>query len=510
MKVSKLATLFALLVVLASLALLSAPGSCAAENELLANGGFEQPLGSEWLVHGGNLTRVSHAGGFAAEFTSSSTGWFYQVVEVQPGGMYTFSGYAQNNNPDIAWVYLRIRWFSTPDGYGVEIGHVDSLWSNSPEYQFLEIPNCLAPGNARSARVEAILKLVSPGTATAQFDDLSFTGPPPATPTPTPIPSPTPSPTPMLTPTPTPTSAPTPTSTPTPTPTPTPIPAPSPTPGPTPSPTPTPTPSPTPSPTPTPTPSPTPTPTPSPTPSPTPTPAPTTAGEGNILINEIQYNPTQIGSDASFEWVELYNCTTETIVLNGWSIRDNFGSDPISLLILPSNSLAVIAATEEGFRANFPDFDGNIVFVDDGKIGNGLSNEGDRIILEDGRGSVISALSYGDDTARSPRLPGVSEGHSLERLTAGGEEFVDNPDPTPGQEFSPLTPTPTATQLPTAIPEPTATPLPTDKPTVSPTETPTGTPSPGSSGIPARAIGIAVALATVGAVLLFKKQRGRS
>ena len=156
------------------------------------------------------------------------------------------------------------------------------------------------------------------------------------------------------------------------------------------------------------------------------------------MINEVQYNPTQSGHDASFEWLEVFNCTAETIILNGWSIRDNFGSDPIPPLVLPSNCLAVIAATEDGFRANFPDFDGNIVFVDDGKIGNGLSNEGDRIILEDGKGSVISALSYGGDTSRSPHLPGVSEGHSLERLPAGGEEFVDNPAPTPGQEFSPL------------------------------------------------------------------------
>jgi hypothetical protein len=67
------------------------------------------------------------------------------------------------------------------------------------------------------------------------------------------------------------------------------------------------------------------------------------------LINEVQYNPTQSGPDASFEWVEVFNCTAEIIILNGWSIRDNFGSDPISLLILPSNSLAVIAATGEGF-----------------------------------------------------------------------------------------------------------------------------------------------------------------
>jgi len=222
------------------------------------------------------------------------------------------------------------------------------------------------------------------------------------------------------------------------------------------------------------------------------------------LINEAQYNPPQSGPDASFEWVEVFNCTAETIILNGWSIRDNIGSDPIPPLTLPPTGFAVIAATEEGFRANFPDFDGNIVFVDDGAIGNGLSNKGDRIILEDGVGGVISALSYGDDTSRSPHCSGVPEGHSLERSPAGSEEFVDNPDPTPGRGFSPPTPTPTATPLLTA------TPVPTDTPTVPPTEMPTDTPSPGSSAIPVRAIGIALAVAAVGVVFLFKKWRGRS
>ncbi|MCK4723642.1 MAG: lamin tail domain-containing protein, partial [Dehalococcoidia bacterium] len=206
------------------------------------------------------------------------------------------------------------------------------------------------------------------------------------------------------------------------------------------------------------------------------------------------------------EWVELFNCTAETIDLEGWRIRDNSDSDLIPSLTLPANGFAVIAAMEEGFYTNFPDFAGTIVFVEDGQIGKGLSNEGDRLILEDSQGRVIDALSYGDDTSQNPHCPDVAAGHSLERSPAGGE-FVGNSEPTPGYGLSP-TPTPT----------PTETPVETETPTISPTETPTATPPGGAapessggsgfSGTALRGVGIALAIALFGILFWVARLRG--
>ena len=225
-----------------------------------------------------------------------------------------------------------------------------------------------------------------------------------------------------------------------------------------------------------------------------------------MVINEVQYDPPQSGPDASFEWVELFNRTTEPIDLGGWRIRDNGESDSIPPLLLPANGFAVIAATEEGFYENFSDFDGSIVFLH-GSMGNGLSNDGDCIILEDSEGGVIDAISYGDDdTMMSPPCPSVDVGHSLERSPPGGG-FSDNPHPTPGYSLSPI-----------PTPAPTETPVETQTPTIPPTETPTASPpggvttessgGSGFSGIALRGVGIALAIVIFGILFWVTRRKG--
>jgi hypothetical protein len=216
-----------------------------------------------------------------------------------------------------------------------------------------------------------------------------------------------------------------------------------------------------PTPVPTPTLSPTPTAVPSSTPvvSPTPTPAGTVANRGDILINEVQYNPPQSGADAAYEWVEIYNTRNETVELIGWEIRDNGGYDLTPFLNISPYGFVIIAASEN-FSVNFPNYTGKIVFLEDGDIGNGLGNNGDRLRMQDSLGTVIDEFSYGDDESITlPPHKKVAEGHSMERRPAGGE-FIDNAEPTPGRGLSPLTPTPN----PTSTPTPSVSPTPTNMP----------------------------------------------
>jgi hypothetical protein len=243
------------------------------------------------------------------------------------------------------------------------------------------------------------------------------------------------------------------------------------------------------------------------------------------LINEFQYDSPQSGTDAPYEWIELFNCTTETIELKGWGISDNYGSDTIPSLTLPSHGFAVIAATQD-FHTNFPDFTGTIVFIEDGQIGNGLGNDGDRLILKDSMATIIDALSYGNnETIMLPPCRDVAAGHSLERQPAGfdtdqASDFVDNPNPTPGSGLVTTAPTPT----PTITPIPTPTAVPTATPSVTITATPTSTPpssptpegttpppqiSPARSGVVLRAILITAALALFVTALWFEVRRRR-
>ncbi len=189
------------------------------------------------------------------------------------------------------------------------------------------------------------------------------------------------------------------------------------------------------------------------------------------MINEVQYDPVQGGTDVAFEWLELLNRTGGTVDLTGWGIADNNSIDYLPSLLLAPGDFAVIAAGS-GFYDNFTDFTGDIVFVADGSIGNGLNNGGDRLILTDFTDRVIDALSYGDDTSvMLPSCLDVSGGHSLERQPAGldtdhASDFVDNGSPSPGDglEFA----TPAYTPVTTMIPPPTSTPIPSTASTPTP------------------------------------------
>lgn len=177
---------------------------------------------------------------------------------------------------------------------------------------------------------------------------------------------------------------------------------------------------------------------------------------GVIVINEVEYDPIQAGNDADWEWLELYNTTNNPITLSGWRIGDNGGEDTIPTIInLLPHSYAVVAASEAFFQ-NYPNFSGTIVFLNS-PIGNGLSNSGDRLILRDGSGAEIDALSYGNDTAifncNGYPCHGVAPGHSLEREPPGHDtnspaDFVDRSPPSPGAAPLPATPTPSPTPAP--------------------------------------------------------------
>ena len=122
--------------------------------------------------------------------------------------------------------------------------------------------------------------------------------------------------------------------------------------------------------------------------------------------------PVQQGMDAGQEWLELLNIRAWPINLANWQIRDNAGADFLPPLTLAPDGLAVVVGNEADFLQNFPDFDGLLVAIADGKIGNGLANGGDRLLIFGPDGSETDALSYGDDTSVfAPPVLDVPAGH---------------------------------------------------------------------------------------------------
>jgi hypothetical protein len=165
------------------------------------------------------------------------------------------------------------------------------------------------------------------------------------------------------------------------------------------------------------------------------------ASSPTLLISEVLYDA--LGAEPDEEWIELYNNASMPIELTDWTISDNLSTDVISPTVtIPVGDCLVIAASED-FYISYPDFPGAIVFVADGRIGNGLGNAGDRLILKDDEGTVIDQMSYGTDTtAFDPACLDVAAGHSLERSPANvdtntAEDWIDQESPNPGAVTTP-------------------------------------------------------------------------
>jgi len=96
-------------------------------------------------------------------------------------------------------------------------------------------------------------------------------------------------------------------------------------------------------------------------------------------------------------------------------------------------------AASERFREVYPSFSGALIVLKEGRIGNGLADKGDRLLLRDPSGNLADAVSWGDDAGvLSPPVATAAPGHSLERSAAGNDsdsaaDFVDNASPSPGR-----------------------------------------------------------------------------
>ncbi len=145
---------------------------------------------------------------------------------------------------------------------------------------------------------------------------------------------------------------------------------------------------------------------------------PPVAYPGDIIITEIMKNPA-IVNDSDGEWFELYNTTTITIDLNGWSIADNGSNNHVinnggPLLVAPGSYL-VMGVNDNTLRNGgvFVDYSygSTSVFA--------LANADDEVILRASDGITIDSIAY-DDGVTWPDPIGAS--------MAVNSLFADNND----------------------------------------------------------------------------------
>jgi len=160
-----------------------------------------------------------------------------------------------------------------------------------------------------------------------------------------------------------------------------------------------------------------------------------------VVINEFS-------SFSAYDWVEIYNISTESADLSLYKLKDKYGNEkPLS---------GIIAPYPNGFSS-----------VD---WYNKLDKTGDVVnLIRVSDGFLIDSVSYGleggvcapEDGESVGRYPDANQ--TIERFSTSSRNVSNNDTP--------------RDPCPTPTPEATATPTPTNSPTATPTKTPTPTPS---------------------------------
>jgi uncharacterized repeat protein (TIGR01451 family) len=176
----------------------------------------------------------------------------------------------------------------------------------------------------------------------------------------------------------------------------------------------------------------------------------------HLLISEVYYNTIP-----QKEWVEIHNPTPHTVDLSAYKIGDAAHPEDNEGMYrfppgtaIPPRGVLVVAVTATGFREEFPTLSPDLeIFESDSAVPNlleysawgqwdwGLGNDGDEVLLLDGRNRPMDVLVYGGGSYPPvvPHPGGISYGHSLEREPAWldtdncSADFRDWPFPSPGE-----------------------------------------------------------------------------
>lgn len=153
---------------------------------------------------------------------------------------------------------------------------------------------------------------------------------------------------------------------------------------------------------------------------------PLVASAQQVVITEIMYDPA--GADSGREWIEIYNAGASEVALTDMRLYEGSTnhkiSAPVGSGVLAPQGYAVIADNPAKFATDYPDFSG-LVF--DSAFS--LSNEGETIVLRDGKLVDITSATY----AAVPAASGV--GNSLQKAAQSPQDFAPH-TPTPGAAMS--------------------------------------------------------------------------
>ncbi len=137
----------------------------------------------------------------------------------------------------------------------------------------------------------------------------------------------------------------------------------------------------------------------------------------------LQGDVNRDGEGDSFEdeFIELVNFGTQPVEISGWTISDD--DAPGAEFVFPAGTIVPSMGFVTLFGGGSPQGFSGLVFVDDGRIGNGLGNTGETVELKRD-GILVDVLVYGAEAGNNESLIRVPDGTGI--WTRPGEQgFLD-------------------------------------------------------------------------------------
>ncbi|OGE25892.1 hypothetical protein A3H85_01640 [Candidatus Daviesbacteria bacterium RIFCSPLOWO2_02_FULL_40_8] len=165
-----------------------------------------------------------------------------------------------------------------------------------------------------------------------------------------------------------------------------------------------------------------------------------------VVLNELMVTPS-----SGYDWVELYNPSSETVDLTGWSLTDN-----------ATTSMKTLSGSILG--NGFLTFD----------VGTRLNVGGDTVNLKDVSSIIVDTHSYSSNPGTDISIGRSPDGETWATLTSTSKGSTNGgalatPTSLPPTLEPTSTPKPTTTPKPTPTTKPTSTPKPIKEPTATPT-----------------------------------------
>ena len=145
----------------------------------LSNGGFELPGDTPygWRAHDGDGHVTCEGGSRSASLTSrgAATAWLHQAVAVEGGRWYAAAGRLRPVS-DVALARIRVAWYASEDASGAQLSTADSneLTGDGDAFAAVSTGAIRAPGDARSAQLQIMLRPAGEDPAVLLADDVSF------------------------------------------------------------------------------------------------------------------------------------------------------------------------------------------------------------------------------------------------------------------------------------------------------------------------------------------------